>query len=82
MKNRLNKTYLSACAAAVLCMASLPAAAHVVLEYQVANAGSYYKATFKVGHGFGTSPVKQIVVTIPAGVHGRWTSCVKSLPSP
>ena len=49
---------------------SAPSTAHVVLEYQVANAGSYYKATFKVGHGCGASPVKQIVVTIPAGVQG------------
>jgi uncharacterized protein YcnI len=47
-----------------------PSNAHVVLEYQVANAGSYYKATFKVGHGCGTSPIKQMVLTIPAGVQG------------
>ena len=40
----------------------------MVLEYQVANAGSYYKATFKVGHGCGTSAIKQIVVTVPSGV--------------
>lgn len=57
-------------ALALFCAISLPAAAHVTLEYQVANAGSYYKGTFKVGHGCGTSPVKQIVVTIPAGVQG------------
>ena len=43
-------------------------AAHVVLQYQVANAGSSYKATFKVGHGCGTSAIKQIVVTVPPGV--------------
>ena len=49
---------------------SAPSAAHVVLEYQVANAGSSYKATFKVGHGCGASPIKQIVVTIPEGVQG------------
>ncbi|MES2945981.1 MAG: YcnI family protein [Pseudomonadota bacterium] len=55
---------------ALFCAISAPAAAHVTLEYQVANAGSYYKGTFKVGHGCGTSPVKQIVVTIPAGVQG------------
>ena len=66
---------LAACAPACLAgalflAASLPAAAHVTLEYQVANAGSYYKGTFKVGHGCGSSPVKQIVVTIPAGVQG------------
>ena len=54
----------------VLSVFSTPSAAHVVLEYQVANAGSNYKATFKVGHGCGASPVKQIVVTIPAGVQG------------
>ena len=47
---------------------SMPVVAHVVLEYQVANAGSYYKATFKVGHGCGVSPIKQIVVSIPGGV--------------
>lgn len=57
-------------AIAIVCSVSLPAAAHVTLEYQVANAGSYYKGTFKVGHGCGTSPIRQIVVTIPAGVQG------------
>ena len=55
---------------AVLSVFSSLSAAHVVLEYQVANAGSYYKATFKVGHGCGTSAIKQIVVNIPAGVQG------------
>jgi uncharacterized protein YcnI len=55
---------------AAISLFSAPSAAHVVLEYQVANAGSYYKATFKVGHGCGTSPIKQIVVSIPAGVQG------------
>ena len=48
----------------------LPAAAHVTLEYQVAHAGSYYKANFKVGHGCGASPIRQVVVQIPAGVQG------------
>lgn len=46
------------------------AKAHVVLEYQVAPAGSSYKATFKVGHGCGGSPTRQISVAIPAGVRG------------
>lgn len=44
--------------------------AHVVLEYQVAPAGSSYKASFKVGHGCGASPTRQLVVDIPAGVRG------------
>ncbi len=45
-----------------------PALAHITLEYQVANADSYYKANFKVGHGCGKSPMRQLVVQIPAGV--------------
>jgi uncharacterized protein YcnI len=48
----------------------LAASAHTVLEYQVASAGQSYKATFKVGHGCGVSPTRQIVVDMPAGVQG------------
>lgn len=70
MTKKFIKTFPAMCAAGLLCATALPAAAHVVLEYQVANAGSYYKATFKVGHGCGTSPTRQVVVTIPAGVQG------------
>ena len=44
--------------------------AHVVLEYQVAPAGSTYKASFKVSHGCGASPTRQISVDIPTGVRG------------
>lgn len=48
-----------------------PAAqAHVTLEWQAALAGAYYKAVFKVGHGCGASPTRQVVVEIPAGVRG------------
>src|SRR4051812_26436383 len=46
------------------------AQAHVVLEYQVAPAGASYKATFKVGHGCGASPTREVSVDIPAGVRG------------
>lgn len=53
------------------------ASAHVVLEYQVAPAGAGYKATFKVGHGCGASPTREIAVTIPAGVEGA-----KPMPKP
>jgi len=55
----------------------LAASAHTVLEYQVASAGQSYKATFKVGHGCGVSPTRQIVVDIPAGVQGA-----KPMPKP
>lgn len=50
--------------------ASGAATAHVVLEYQVAPADASYKATFKVGHGCGESPTRQVSVLIPAGVSG------------
>lgn len=45
-----------------------PVSAHVVLEYQVAPAGASYKASFKVGHGCGASPTRQIAVDVPAGM--------------
>lgn len=61
--NSLSRTLL----AAALCGAAC-AQAHVVLEYQVAPAGSSYKATFKVGHGCGEAPTRQVSVAIPAGV--------------
>lgn len=51
-------------------VAAVPVFSHVTLEYQVANASSYYRATFKVGHGCGASPIKQLIVFIPAGVQG------------
>ncbi|HEY8360419.1 MAG TPA: YcnI family protein [Ramlibacter sp.] len=51
---------------ALLCAGG--AQAHVTLEYQVAHAGTGYKATFKVGHGCGASATRQVVVDIPVGV--------------
>lgn len=63
------KTALKTLAIAAACFASVPAAqAHVTLEYAVAPANSYYKATFKVGHGCAGSPIRQIVVVLPEGV--------------
>ncbi len=53
------------------------AAAHVVLEYQVAPAGASYRATFKVGHGCDGSPTRQVSVEIPPGVRGA-----KPMPKP
>ena len=55
-------------ALAAFAIAASAAQAHVVLEYQVAPAGRSYKANFKVGHGCGVSPTRQISVAIPAGV--------------
>ena len=68
---------LCALAFGLFSLAAAPASAHIVLEYQVAPASSYYKATFKVGHGCGLSPIRQIVVNIPPGVQGP-----KPMPKP
>lgn len=54
----------------LLTLAALPASAHIVLETRQAEAGSYYKAVFKVSHGCNGSPVKEILVQIPEGVQG------------
>ena len=72
--------FLLACAAAT-------AHAHVGLEWPVAVAGTAYKATFKIGHGCGASPTRQVVVEIPAGVEGArpmphpgWTVEIQRAP--
>lgn len=58
-----------ACAAALAAAWPVaPASAHVVLETREAPAGSYYKATFRVGHGCQGSPTTQIAVTLPDGI--------------
>lgn len=59
----------AAVAVALSCAAATPAFAHVVLEVREAPAGSYYKATFRVGHGCKGSPTTQIKVTLPEGVN-------------
>lgn len=56
---------------------SAPAHAHITLEHQTAHAGSHYKANFRVGHGCGASPIRQIVVDIPPGVQRA-----KPMPKP
>jgi periplasmic copper chaperone A len=55
-------------ALAPLCWAFASAHAHVTLENQSAPAASSYKAVFKVGHGCGTSPTRQLIVDIPAAM--------------
>lgn len=44
--------------------------AHIALEYEAAPAGSYHKTTFRVMHGCGNSPTRQLVVDVPPGVTG------------
>jgi uncharacterized protein YcnI len=46
------------------------ARAHVTLEWPAALAGTSYKASFRITHGCGASPTRQVVVEVPAGVRG------------
>ena len=59
--NTMKKIAAAACLTSATALFGT-ASAHVVLEYQVAPAGASYKAAFKVGHGCGTSPTRQVVV--------------------
>lgn len=52
------------------CFAAVSAEAHVVLAEPAAPAGSYYRATFRVGHGCDGSATTAISVSIPDGVVG------------
>ena len=57
-----------------LAAASLAGAAqaHITLEQPSAEAGSTYKAVFRVGHGCDGSPTRAITVHLPPGVlHGH-----------
>ncbi len=50
--------------------ASLPAQAHIVLAEPKAVAGSYYKATLRVGHGCEGSATTSLIVQVPTGFQG------------
>lgn len=51
--------------------------AHIVLEHKSATAGSYYKATFMVGHGCDGSPTTGIEIEMPEAM-----AVVKPKPKP
>lgn len=55
----------------LLLMAVIQSAqAHVVLSEPKAIAGSYYKATLRVGHGCSGSGTNALIVQVPAGFEG------------
>lgn len=57
------------CAAAAMAVLSASnALAHITLEQKSAEAGSYYKAVFRVGHGCEAAPTNAITVFMPPGV--------------
>jgi uncharacterized protein YcnI len=59
--------FVAGCAAAICASTSF---AHVTLADQAALAGTYYRATLRVGHGCDGSPMTALRVTIPAGFTG------------
>lgn len=63
------RTLAGSLATAAMTLAA-PAGAHPMLENAAAPAGSNYKAVFRITHGCGGSPTRQVVVEIPAGVRG------------
>jgi len=79
------KTFIRIFVSYVLCIGI--ANAHIVLTDQLAAAGSYYKATLRVGHGCGDEPTTAIIVKIPAGFEGAkpqpkfgWSLTIKKEP--
>ena len=73
----MNRFFFASTLAVLGMAACLPVQAHITLEHQTALAGSFYKANFRVGHGCGESPIRQIVVHMPEGVRGA-----KPMPKP
>lgn len=67
------------CAFIAVCIlfVAVKAQAHVVLEQKTASAGSYYKATFMVGHGCNGSPTTGIEIEMPEAM-----AVVKPMPKP
>jgi len=53
-----------------LALTALQVHAHITLNEPQAMAGSYYKATLRVGHGCNGSPTTDITVQVPAGFQG------------
>ncbi|NBQ88885.1 MAG: DUF1775 domain-containing protein [Betaproteobacteria bacterium] len=56
--------------AATLVILASAARAHPTLEQPAGVAGKSYKAVFRIAHGCGASPTREIEVDIPSGVRG------------
>jgi uncharacterized protein YcnI len=70
--NKMNQFFktLAPCMWACLAATALQAHAHIVLTEPQAVAGSYYKATLRVGHGCNGAATHGLVVQVPAGFEG------------
>lgn len=71
------RNIISAGLVSPLLLAALNVHAHIVLEQKSATAGSYYKATFMVGHGCDGSPTTGIDIEMPEPM-----AVVKPMPKP
>lgn len=69
--------FIRLCFASSLLLAAASVHAHIVLEQKSATAGSYYKATFMVGHGCDGSPTTGIDIEMPEPM-----AVVKPMPKP
>jgi uncharacterized protein YcnI len=68
MKEVFMKNRYRALAVSLGLLASMPfVQAHVVLSESKAIAGSYYKATLRVGHGCNGASTNGLIVQVPAG---------------
>ncbi|MFT3779232.1 MAG: YcnI family protein [Ottowia sp.] len=74
--------------AAALLGAAAGAQAHITLEQPSAEAGTYYKAVLRVGHGCEGSPTQALTVTLPPGaLHAHpmpkpgWTLAARTDPA-
>jgi uncharacterized protein YcnI len=69
--DQLKKQIRFACVLGLALIGGMQSAfAHVVLAEPKAIAGSYYKATLRVGHGCNGSSTNSLVVQVPAGFQG------------
>lgn len=57
--------FIRLCLASSMLLAAASVHAHIVLEQKSATAGSYYKATFMVGHGCDGAPTTGIEIDMP-----------------
>ena len=57
-------------ACAIALVGANSANAHVVLDQRTAQASSYFRGAFRVGHGCDGSPVIAITINLPEGVRG------------
>lgn len=65
-----HQSFLVRALAPALAALSFAAQAHLTLDHPRAEAGASYKAVLRVSHGCEGSPIRELIVTIPAGVRG------------